>query len=132
MLRKVRLLLVALAAGSAVFAGASGLFALGGLVASGSEGDLLCDESGVLLSFTLVGSDVTKAKLTGIDPDCEGASLVLSFHIDPGPDQSQTVFSLGGTGQHEYTFSPAVSLVALQSASFVIIGHDQEPPNKGD
>jgi exosome complex RNA-binding protein Csl4 len=116
-------------------AAASGLILTGGTVSSGAESDLVCDEDGVRLTFTLSGSDVTHATVSDISADCKGVTLFLLFDVAPaGPgseDQKTFVVPLNSSS-FQFTFSPSIASGDLISSRITLVGQDQESPNAGD
>ena len=63
------------------YAAAAQLIVNGGALQSGSAENLVCDEDGVSLSYTLdAENNVTAATVSEIDPACVGAGLTMVIH----------------------------------------------------
>jgi hypothetical protein len=108
---------------------AAGASVSGATIAAGADNDLLCDEDGVTVTYTLVGSSVTHSLVSGIDADCKGATLVATWDVFPaGPslnDQGLLVGSLSSTSAQK-TFSPAIAVTDLLGVVITIFGNDDE------
>jgi hypothetical protein len=73
--------LVAFGLTGVAYAAAAQLIVNGGALQSGSAANLVCDEDGVSLSYTLDGDgNVTSATVSDIDAACEGAGLNMVIH----------------------------------------------------
>jgi outer membrane biosynthesis protein TonB len=100
--------LCAFALTGVAYAAAAQLIVNGGTLQSGSAANLICDDDGVSLSYTLDGdNNVTAATVSDIDPACVGAGLNMVVHTSG--DQS------------------AESAIALAEDVKDIVGNDCDP-----
>ena len=123
----VALVLLALAVG-----GASGLNLAGGVAQAGFEADLRCDEGGVQVSYGLTAdlSAVDSLTVADIDPDCQGAVMIVWVdRVSASPLQFFVVPL--SSGSRSFGFSP-VPVEDLVGVRVLVVGQDQEPPNKND
>jgi hypothetical protein len=133
-MRAVGPLALALALLALAVGGASGLNPAGGVAQSGGEADLLCDEGGVQVSYSLTAdlSAVNGVTVAGIDGDCKGAMLQVRVELQGGGTIVHTIASLTSGGSRSFNINPAVPVDNLVGVRVLIIGQDQEPPNKND
>jgi hypothetical protein len=124
----VALVLLALAVG-----GASGLNLAGGVAQAGVEADLRCDEDGVQVSYGLTAdlSAVNSLTVAGIDADCAGAVMVVWVDRASASPLQFLAVPLS-PGSRSFGISPPVPVEDLVGVRVLVIGHDQEPPNKND
>jgi len=111
-------------------ASASGLPVGGAVVQSGAEADLRCDEGGVTVSYATSGANVTHSTISGIDAHCFGATMNVTWDVEPGLDQ--TLSTTLATTSSLKMFEPPILISALAGVTVVIYGHDAEIPNLND
>jgi len=103
----------------------------GGLVQGGGDADLLCDEDGVELSYSVSGGSITDATVSGIADDCDGVSMIVVFDVDPGSDQTFLVFVVV-TDTYSFNLVPDIPVTELSGVTITWAGIDDEVPNQGD
>jgi hypothetical protein len=131
-MRNPLLVILAGLLGTLVVAAAAALLVNGGVLQAGGEHDLVCDEDGVTVEFKSDETSglTTGAKISGIDADCNGASL----KFDTASADEGGPFFVGSIAAPSYSFhfSSPQEEADVESFSIAIFGSDSEPPNQGD
>jgi hypothetical protein len=142
-------ILFALGLTGVAYAAAAQLIVNGGALQSGSAENLVCDEDGVSLSYTLDNeNNVTSATVSDIDPTCVGAGLTMVIHTASSEEDGAALTSLEDeetalvandcdpkeiTGDEtaadpvECVLDPATSAESIEKIDISIVSMTEEP-----
>ncbi len=128
-LKRVILISVVVATlASSAFASAASLGGMSGSVGAGNATIPTCDTTGVSVSYTTAGGNVTNVTVGGLaDPGCEGGALSVTLTNETGDSIAsggpQTIATDGDTADNSLTISvspnPAAQNVAGYHVSIV-------------
>ncbi|MDO8616233.1 MAG: hypothetical protein Q7T33_10960 [Dehalococcoidia bacterium] len=100
---------------------AAGLSLSDAVFQTGSD-SLVCDEDGVHLSYVTAGVNATGAKITGIDPACDGLAFTFNLFKTEAPTTTITGFPVHAPSQ-SISFA-AVPISQVEGTNIFFFGSD--------
>ena len=121
--RKILISMVAATLASSAFASAASLGGISGSVGAGNAAIPACDTTGVSVSYTTSGGNVTAVTVGGLaDPGCEGGDLALTLTNSAGDSIAsggpQAIPTDGDTADNSLTISMSPNAAAQNVAGY--------------